>query len=441
MPAFTRRDVFAIGTGSLAAAALGRPAFSAIPAANIEPPNHPIEQGARLRVARPIKFVAPDQEIWDANTAKFTKATGVRVRVDYLGWEDLRPETAVTANTGGLDIVCGWSDDPQLYASELVDLTELAEYLGEKYGGWKFQGNLFGRRWKSKDWIALPLGGAIGPANYRISWVRQAGYSTIPTDLEGFLNLCRKLKQNGHPPGFALADAVGDANSYANWLLWSHGACLVDEDGRVRINRKETIEALKYAKAMQETFIPGTLSWLDPSNNKAFLSGQISLTQNGVSIYFVAKSDPKTRAIAEDMDHAPMPLGVAKSPPDAPLILNAMLFRHTRYPNAAKEYLRFMLEADQYEPWLNNCLGYWGHLLKAYDQATVWNSDPKIRIFKDAGDREYWIGYKGPISAASGAVAANYLTVHMFAAVASGEATPEEAAREAERQAQRYYKS
>ena len=74
-----------------------------------------------------------------------------------------------------------------------------------------------------------------------------------------------------------------------------------------------------------------------------------------------------------------------------------------QFPNAAKEYLRFMLEADQYEPWLNACLGYWGHQLKAYDQAAVWSGDPKVRIFRNSGDREFWTGYKGPISAASGA--------------------------------------
>jgi len=38
-------------------------------------------------------------------------------------------------------------------------------------------------------------------------------------------------------------------------------------------------------------------------------------------------------------------------------------------------------------------------------------------------------------------VAAGYVTVHTFATVASGEAAPEEAAKEAERQAQRYYNS
>jgi multiple sugar transport system substrate-binding protein len=260
----------------------------------------------------------------------------------------------------------------------------------------------------------------------------------VPNDLDQFLALCRKLKEIGHPPGFPLGNAVGDANSYAHWLLWTHGSYVADEDG-VALNRKETIDALKYAKALHETCISGTLAWQDPSNNKAFLAEEISLTMNGVSIYFVAKNDPKTSHIPADMDFAPMPSGLVGSATQVPQIINAMAFRHTKYPNAAKEYIRFMMEAEQYE--LNGCLGYWSNPLRAYDQAEVWSGDPKVRIFREGFDREFWSGYKGPIGAASAAIAADYVIVHMFAAVVSGQATLEEAAKEAERQANRYYRA
>ncbi|MCX5691898.1 MAG: carbohydrate ABC transporter substrate-binding protein, partial [Planctomycetota bacterium] len=53
-----------------------------------------------------------------------------------------------------------------------------------------------------------------------------------------------------------------------------------------------TIRALEYGKALYENFIPGTLSWLDPNNNKAFLDGQIGVTNNGISVYYAAKNSP-----------------------------------------------------------------------------------------------------------------------------------------------------
>ena len=79
-----------------------------------------------------------------------------------------------------------------------------------------------------------------------------------------------------------------------SWLLWSHNASLLDEEGNVIINSKETIAALKYLKELYPTFIPGTPSWNDVSNNRAYSAQEISLTANGVSLYFSLKNDPAT---------------------------------------------------------------------------------------------------------------------------------------------------
>ncbi len=53
---------------------------------------------------------------------------------------------------------------------------------------------------------------------------------------------------------------------------------------------------------------------------------------------------------------------------------------------------------------------------------------------------QYYAGYKGPISSATGAVRADYVTVQMFASVATDAVTPEAAAAEAERRAKRYFR-
>ena len=50
-------------------------------------------------------------------------------------------------------------------------------------------------------------------------------------------------------------------------------------------------------------------------------------------------------------------------------------------------------------------------------------------------------GYKGSINEAAGTVNAEYVVVQMVASVCAGQATPEEAAKEAERRARRYYRT
>lgn len=437
----TRRAALAVGGGVLAGSAMPFKA-SAITLGNVEPPKLPIEKGATLRVLRPTKFVDPDEVIFRANMKKFTDTTGVPVRVDFVGWEDLRPQTAVSANTGaGPDVVIGWPDDPHLYADKLVEVSDIAEYLGKKYGGWYFLAEKYGKRDGTNNWIAIPMGGSGGPIVYRKSWVKAAGYDTIPNDMGEFLKLCKNLKQANHPVGFALGNAVGDANGYVSWMLWAFKGYMVDEAGKVAINRRETIDALNFAKEMYPTMIDGTLSWQDPSNNKAYISEQIALTANGVSVYFALKNDPKTAAIAEDTDHARLPSGPVGKAPESALILNAMVFKHTKYPNAAKQFLSFMMEQDQYEKWLTGCLGYWAQPLKAYAELDVWKSDPKLLAYRDTCANQFWNGYQGPITAASGAVTADYVLVNMFAQVASGQSSAQDAVVEAERRAKRYYKT
>ena len=443
MDRLTRRETLAGlgGVGAGLAALGGGAAQAAIPTANVPAPKQPIEAGATLRVIRPTKFVDPDEIVWNENTAKFTKATGVAVRTDYVGWEDIRAQVAVAARTGaGPDVVVGWPNDPHLYENKIIDMTELAEYLGKKYGGWGSLPLIYGRKHGTNKWLSIPMGSSGGALVYRKSWVQEAGYAKPPNELDKFLDLCRKLHKNNHPVGWALGNSQGDGNGTASWLLWAHGAYQVDENGKVAINSKETLEALKYGAEWYKTFIPGTLSWLDPSNNKAFIAEEISMTQNGVSIYFVLKGDPKTAAIAEDTDHSRMPGAKNGQYPEAGNTLNAMIFKHSKFPNAGKEYLRFMMEAEQYDPWLTKCMGYWAHPLLAFDQSDCWKADPKIVAYRDIQKMTRYDGYKGPISAAAAAATAEYVLVQMVAAAASGQSSPADAIKEGERRLNRIYR-
>ena len=444
MQDITRRGL-GLGAGAVAATGLlGRNARAAIPIADVPPLNLPMERDASLRILRPAKFVEPDEVIFRENTKKFGDLTGVQVRVDFSGWEDLRPQTAVTANTGaGPDVVMGFADDPHLYAEKLIDLTDVAEYLGKRYGGWYPLSEKYGKKAGTDHWLAIPMGASGGLALYRESWMKEVGFDTFPEKIDGFLDLCRKLKKSGHPAGFALGHAVGDANAYCHWLVWAHGGAMTDEHGKVTINSKATVEALKYGKALFETFIPGTNSWLDPSNNKAMLAGELGVTQNGVSLYYSAKNspDPKIKAIAADMNHANMPVGPAGVVTNGALPINAMAFKHTKFPNAAKAYLAYMMEVEQYDKWLTGSFGYWGQPLKAYAQSAVWDSDPKISLYRDTMEKSRWYAYPGAITEQSGAVMADYVMVDMVAAASTGDSTPEDAAKEAERRAKRYYRS
>lgn len=439
MSRITRREFLKTTAGLAAGAAVGiAPAGRDAAAADL---SFAPEKGASLRVLRWKRFVQGDEDLWMANTKRFTEKTGVEVRVDSEGWEDVRPKAAVAANVGaGPDIIIGWFDDAHQYPDKLVDVSDLANHLGGKYGGWYDICRTYGTR--DGRWIALPLGIIGNLLVHRQSHVKAAGFETVPTDLPGFLKLCQALKAKGTPAGLALGHAVGDGNAWVHWLIWSHGGKLVDEKGNVVINSPETLAALEYGRELYQTFIPGTLSWLDPHNNKAFLDGQCSLTNNGISIYYAAKNatDPAQKALAADIDHAHFPIGPVGRRTEFMQITQAMLFKYSKYPNAAKEYLRFMWEREQFDPWMQASIGYVTGPLKVYESSTVWTVDPKHAPFRDVAQGLRDNGYAYRLGVSSAATMADYIMVDMVAEAASGAQTPKAAAERAEKRALRYYK-
>jgi multiple sugar transport system substrate-binding protein len=399
------------------------------------------EKGAKLRVLRWKRFVQADEDMWMANTKKFSEKYGIEVRTDHENWEDVRPKAAVAANVGaGPDIIVGWLDDPHLYPEKLVDLTDLAEYLGNKYGGWFPTARTYGTTAKGR-WIGLPLGASGALLNYRVSWVKEAGFDKFPTNFDDYLKLCQALQKNGHPAGFALSHATGDSETWMHNVLWGFGGRLVDAKNQVVINSPETVKSIEYMQQLSKTFIEGVAGWSGVSNNNAFLEGKISLTSNGISIYYAAKTsnDPAKKAVAADMDHAPMMIGPVGRPTELHLLSQAMVFKYGKYPNAAKEFLRFMWEREQYEPWQAASLGYISHPLKGYDSSKFWSDDPKYQPFKGVVARMQPHSYAGSLGYASAACLADWIVVDMFASACVGQKTPKEAAAEAEKRAKRYY--
>ena len=441
MTEFNRRQFLEGSAGVAAAATIGTAGAVFAPAVQAQALALTPEKGAKLRVLRWSRFVQGDIDAYMINVKKFTEKTGIEVRVDNEGWEDVRPKAAVAANTGaGPDIILSTNDDANLYPDKLLDLTDLAEYLGKKYGGWYKAGEEFNRP-DGKHWIALPLGSAGSMMVYRESVLKSAGFDAFPKTTDDFLKMMKAVKDKGMPGGMALGNATGDG-LWCNWLVWAFGGKLVDANNKVVIDSPETMKALEYGKELYATFIPGTLSWLDPNNNKAFLDGQISVTNNGISIYVAAKNsaDPKVKEMAADIQHASFPVGPVGVPTESHLYFNQMIMKYTKYPQAAKAFLQFMMEKDQFDPWLTGAQGYVAPPLGEYAKSAIWTSDPKNTPYRDAVKNLRPAGYAGKLGYASAGAAADFIIVNMVAEAISGAKPPKEAMERAAKRAERYYK-
>ena len=439
----SRRSALKSGVAIAGAGALGNLALFAQAWAQASP--FKPEANAKISLLRWKRFVQSEEDSFMALVANFTKATGVEVKVINESLDDVQPKASVAANTNqGPDMFWGLYSLPHLFPSKCVDVTDVANYLGKKYGGWAPTAETYGKGPGGK-WIAIPVAYNGNVLNYRQSMIEKAGFKEVPKDLAGFAELMKALKEKSIPGGFALGRASGDGNAWVHWALWSHGGNLVDKNDKVIINSPETVKALEYVKALSGNFISGTASWNDAFNNKAFLESQISLTGNGVSIYAAAKAgaakgDAKAKEVMDDMNHSLWPIGPVGHPTEFHIAYPLMIMKYSKVPNACKAFMSFMLEAANYDKWLTDSVAYLTHPLNAYDANPVWSTDPKLSMLKDVGRRTLTAGGLGSVGEKAASALADFIVLDMVASVCTDRATIKDAISVAERQAKRIYR-
>lgn len=398
------------------------------------------EPGAQLSMLRWKYFVQSEDDAFVELINAFTQATGVKVDITRESYEDVQPKASVAANTGaGADLFWGLYSLPHLFPQKCVDMTDVADHLGKKYGGWVESAQKYG---KSGDkWIAIPVCYSGNLINYRLAASKKAGFPKFPETTDAFLEYAKAMKANGTPGGFALGHASGDGNGWVHWALWSFGGNVVDKDDKVVLNSPETEKALLWTRQLYGHMVPGTASWNDSFNNKAFLANEIHWTNNGISIYVAASNDPTKKEIAQDMDHAYFPVGPIGRPTELHLMYPILAMSHTKYPQACKALVAYMLEADQFNKWISAAKGYLTHCLNAYDSNPVWTEDPKRTVYRDVAKRSLTAGGLGSVGERAATAIADFVVLDMFANVATGREEPQSAMKAAERQLQRIYRS
>jgi len=443
-PRFTRRSVLKGGAALAGAAALESAHLLSFAQAWAAASPWKPEKGAKLQLLRWKRFVQSEEDGFMALVAAFTKATGVPLTELNESLDDVQPKASVAANTGqGPDIFWGLYSLPHLFPTKCVDVTDVANRLGKKYGGWVPSAIVYGK--SGNKWIDIPVGYNGNVINYRQSMIEKAGFKEIPKDTAGFMELMKALKEKSVAGGMALGRASGDGNAWVHWCLWAFGGNLVNAKDKVIIDSPETAKALEYAKELSTHFVPGTAGWNDAFNNKAFLSGEISLTNNGVSIYAAAKAgaakgDAKMKEIMDDMNHALWPIGPIGKPTEFHICYPMLAMKYTKYPQACKAFMDFTMEAANYNKWLEAAVGYITHPLNAYDDNPVWTSDPKLTIVRDCAKRTLTAGGLGSVGEKAASALADFVVLDMFATVCTGRATVKDAIAVAERQARRIYR-
>jgi multiple sugar transport system substrate-binding protein len=263
----------------------------------------------------------------------------------------------------------------------------------------------------------------------RTSWFADIGVTAdnFPQTWDAYRDIGKKLKHKDRPYGQTLAHTFGDAPNFWYPYLWSWGGKEVEADGKtVALNTKETLESVKYAvEFWKDCYDSGGTSWDDAGNNRAFLASTISSTQNGASIYLLAKAKADTyltetgKPIKDDTFHAPLPRGPAGHFSFHGPFSN-IIPGYSKNQKAAKDFLRWFRSKEIYDEWFISQQGFSVGPTKVWQDHKMWQIDPVMLPYRTAAQSGRFAGYAGPAGRAAAEAISKYIIVDMYAKAVQG---------------------
>jgi multiple sugar transport system substrate-binding protein len=354
------------------------------------------------------------------------KALGVKMNLETVNGNDLQPRiTAAIQSGAGPDLIMSFNSYTHLYANSVVDMSALAEEVGTREGGLFPYAKAIcsdGKMFMGMPWAVI--GGMVA---YRKSWFDEIGVDKFPDTWETYREAGKKLKAKGHPLGQTLGHTFGDAPGFTYPYLWSWGGKEVEADGKtVVINSKETLESVKFMTGFwKDAHDEGGLAWDDSNNNRAFLSGTISATSNGASIYLEALRKPEQyltetgQPLNKDILHAPLPKGPAGQF-GFHLLQSNMLMKYSKNQDAAKEFLKWLHTEANYRKFFESQKGFATPCTAKWESDPLWNVDPVMTPYKVAARLGQAIGNAGPPNAKAQEVLSKYIVTDMYAKAVQG---------------------
>lgn len=413
-----------------------------------------VAPGTKLTMKLRAAFMPQGNEILKALIMDWGARNEIPVEADIVSMNDLQTISATAAETGaGPDIIEINQGSAHLFAEKLADVSDVCETLAGKYGG--FYASAEEACKVGGKWLSVPRFYAPHAISYRTDLFEQAGITSVPTTWEELYQAGKALQDAQLAPvAFPLGHAVGDGNDFCYSVLWSHGASDVAADGKtVTINSPETRAALDYMQRLFSVMPADVLSYDDAANNRAFLAGTISATNNASTIWGTARNQAKTIVVGKDADgkdivknlheltnHFVYPAGPAGQVTYAEFMSSA-IFAYSPNVDAAKALLTYLNEREQYTPWANPNLGFvFPPLMGMKDDLLMpWNTTAKLTPFKEYATTSHLPGYPSTNFRSGTEAYAKWLVVDMFASVCGGMKTVDVAIAETEAQLKSIY--
>jgi multiple sugar transport system substrate-binding protein len=391
------------------------------------------------------KHFVPGYDTWFNDT--YIKTWGerydTRVIVDNIGLADLHDHAVAEIKAQhGHDLVMFLSPAP-IYEDQVIDHREIYEECERQYGKAADLARQSTYNPITNKFFGFADSYVPNPIHYRKDlWDAVGG---VPDTWEDVRRGGRTIRQlHDIPLGIGLAPEF-DSNLTVWAILYAFGAAVQNAENRPVLKSKETLEALKFVKALYiESMTEDVLTWTAASNNQLMLAGQGSLALNAISIIRTAEN--KRLPVGEQIWLVRAPQGpVHRLAPS--LIQTYVIWKFSENIDGARQFL----------------VDYIGHFRQGLLASALYNlpcfpqtvpdleqlcandaqakPPDKYRLLADALTWTTHVGYPGSTNAAIDEIFNTWLLSAMFAQVATGKRSPEDALLQADSQVQRIFQT
>jgi multiple sugar transport system substrate-binding protein len=235
-----------------------------------------------LSILQWVHFI-PAYDEWFNKTwiKQWGEKNDVNVTVDNIVNTQLDARAAAeVAGQSGHDLF-QFLAPPAIYEDKVINHKDVVAEIEKKVGKYGNLGKLSTYNPKTKKYFALSDCYVPDPVVWRHDlW---NGVGEAPTTWEHVRKAAPKLKAAGHPIGIGMSNEL-DSNMANIAFLMCFGSFIQNEENRLTIKSKQTVEALKFmASIYKQGETDEIFGWTPSSNNNFLYSGKGSMILNAVS--------------------------------------------------------------------------------------------------------------------------------------------------------------
>jgi multiple sugar transport system substrate-binding protein len=400
-------------------------------------------QSKTLKILQWSHFVPRYDEWFDK---KFTKEWGeqhnTQVIVDHISSAEIRARAAAeVAAQKGHDLFM-FLDPPAVYEAQVIEHNELVQEVERKHGKMVELAHKSTYNPKTKKYFGFSDSWVPDPGNYRKDLWDAVGM--VPDTWDDVRIGGAKIKQqSGNPVGIGLSQEL-DTSMAMRAIMYSFGSHEQNEDGQLTINSKETLEAVKFVRALyQETMTPEVFTWDVSSNNRFMLAGKGSFAMNAISITRSAEKD--VPEMSKKIQLVKTPAGPARRMGLEHVMSAYVIWKFAENKEGAKQFLLDLVEHYRTAFLESEFYNFPSFPNTVPDLRELIAKDPKgepadkYSILGDFVQYATNVGYPGYSTAAIDEVFSTFVIPSMFGKAARDELSPEDAIKAAERDMKRIF--